>query len=332
MARGETVCVTGASGFIASWLVKSLLEKGYHVKGTVRNPEKAKFLMKFPGASERLELVAADLLEPGSFDSILQGCDGVFHTASPLPSMKPGEILGDPEAELVEPALKGTLNVLEACAKARPKRIVLTSSAMSMLFDPRNVPGALIDESFWSDPDIVRKYNAPAIAAYTIGKTLAEQAAWDFVKQHNLNMVVMNSVMVIGPTLLDTMNSTNELPFLMLNGTLKDIPNEVGVWVGVKDVVKAHILGYENPDAEGRYIISAKFMHYGDFAALLQKLFPQYNIDTRGGEYDAQSRAEPLILSTKKVTELGVEIEPLEQVLQEMVASFEEHKFLKRPR
>jgi nucleoside-diphosphate-sugar epimerase len=331
MARGATVCVTGASGFIASWLVKTLLERGYHVKGTVRNPEKAKFLMELPGASESLELVAADLLEPGSFDSILQGCDGVFHTASPLPSLKPGDTLGDPEAELVEPALKGTLNVLEACAKARPKRIVLTSSIASMFSSPKNVAGAVIDESFWSDPDIIRKSYTPAFAAYRLGKTLAEKAAWEFVKQHNLNMVVINPVFVIGPTLLDTMNSTNELPFIILNGTSKDIPNRVGAWVGVKDVVKAHILGYEKPDAEGRYPIYAKSMHYGDLAALLQKLFPLYNIETREGEYDAQPRAKPYVVSTKKLTDLGLEIEPLEQVLQEMVASFEEHEFLNRP-
>jgi nucleoside-diphosphate-sugar epimerase len=34
---GKTVCVTGASGFIASWLVKFLLDRGYTVRGTVRN-------------------------------------------------------------------------------------------------------------------------------------------------------------------------------------------------------------------------------------------------------------------------------------------------------
>lgn len=62
---------------------------------------------------------------------------------------------------------------------------------------------------------------------------------------------------------------------------MKDIPNQSGCWVGVKDVVKAHILGYEKPEAEGRYIINAGVMHYGDLAALLQKLFPQYNIMAR---------------------------------------------------
>jgi nucleoside-diphosphate-sugar epimerase len=80
---GKTVCVTGASGFIASWLVKLLLERGYTVRGTVRNPEKSKHLLQLPGASDNLKLVAANLLEQGRFDEAVQGCDGVFHTASP---------------------------------------------------------------------------------------------------------------------------------------------------------------------------------------------------------------------------------------------------------
>jgi nucleoside-diphosphate-sugar epimerase len=327
MAPGETVAVTGASGFIASWLVKTLLEKGYNVKGTVRNPEKAKFLLELPGAKERLQLCAADILTAGSFDSIFQGCDGVFHTASPTPSMKPGDTLANPEAELVEPALQGTLNMLESCAKARPKRIVLTSSIVSILVSPKNVPGAVIDESFWSEPDIIRAKLGPEPGAYTLGKKLAEKEAWDFVNKHDLNMVVMNPVYVVGPSLLNSMNTTNEFPYIIINGTMKDIPNAVGAWVGVKDVVKAHILGYEKPEAEGRHILSAKVMHYGDFAALLKKLFPQYNIETREDE-NQKPRASPYVLSTKKAKDLGVDFQPLEEVLQEMVASFKEHKFL----
>lgn len=84
MASGKTVCVTGASGFIASWLVKLLLERGYTVRGTVRNPEKSKHLLKLSGASERLKLVEANLLKPGAFDSAVQGYDGDFDTALPF--------------------------------------------------------------------------------------------------------------------------------------------------------------------------------------------------------------------------------------------------------
>ncbi|KAJ6768857.1 hypothetical protein OIU74_022504 [Salix koriyanagi] len=80
------VCVTGASGYLASWLVKRLLLSGYHVTGTVRDPENEKklaHLWRLEGAKERLRLVKADLMEEGSFDDAIMECSGVFHTASP---------------------------------------------------------------------------------------------------------------------------------------------------------------------------------------------------------------------------------------------------------
>jgi nucleoside-diphosphate-sugar epimerase len=81
---GKTVCVTGAGGFVASWIVKTLLDHGYTVRGTVRNLEKSKHLLEFPGATDRLNLFVANLMEPGSFDNVVEGCDGVFHTATPI--------------------------------------------------------------------------------------------------------------------------------------------------------------------------------------------------------------------------------------------------------
>ncbi|XP_050154019.1 phenylacetaldehyde reductase-like isoform X2 [Malus sylvestris] len=85
--QGKTVCVTGASGYIASWLVKLLLQKGYTVKATVRDPndpKKTEHLRSLDGAKERLHLFKADLLEEGAFDAAVDGCQGVFHTASPV--------------------------------------------------------------------------------------------------------------------------------------------------------------------------------------------------------------------------------------------------------
>ncbi|MBA0742978.1 hypothetical protein Gogos_005703 [Gossypium gossypioides] len=92
--KGGKVCVTGAAGFLASWLVKRLLLSGYHVIGTVRDPaneKKLAHLWRLDGAKERLKLVRADLLEEGSFDDAIMGCQGVFHTASPVikPSFDP---------------------------------------------------------------------------------------------------------------------------------------------------------------------------------------------------------------------------------------------------
>ena len=78
------VCVTGASGFIGSTIVKLLLEKNYFVKATVSNineKEKYSHLLRLPGANEKLNICEANLQTKGSFDSILSGCQALFHTA-----------------------------------------------------------------------------------------------------------------------------------------------------------------------------------------------------------------------------------------------------------
>ncbi|XP_021811269.1 tetraketide alpha-pyrone reductase 1-like [Prunus avium] len=125
------VCVTGASGFLASWLIKRLLLSGYHVTGTVRDPgnqKKLAHLWRLDGARERLRLVKADLMEEGSFDDAILGCHGVFHSASPV--LKPSS---DPKTEILEPAVEGTLNVLCSCKKNPSlRRVVLTSSSSAV--------------------------------------------------------------------------------------------------------------------------------------------------------------------------------------------------------
>ncbi|KAF9587148.1 hypothetical protein IFM89_039631 [Coptis chinensis] len=152
MFKGK-LCVTGASGYLASWLVKRLLLSGYHVKGTVRDPgnqKKLAHLWQLEGAKERLELVK----------------DGVFHTASP--------VLGDPKArpspltciyaEILDPAIKGTLNALRSCKK-NPllTRVILTSSSATVRvrddFDP-NVP---LDESSWSSVELCERLQSGSL-------------------------------------------------------------------------------------------------------------------------------------------------------------------------
>ncbi|KAM3384404.1 hypothetical protein ACQJBY_008824 [Aegilops geniculata] len=81
------VCVTGAAGYIASWLVKKLLETGCTVHGTLRNlgdEKKAGLLRGLPGAAERLVLFEADIYDAASFEPAIQGCEFVFLVATPL--------------------------------------------------------------------------------------------------------------------------------------------------------------------------------------------------------------------------------------------------------
>ncbi|KAG6629912.1 hypothetical protein CIPAW_14G117700 [Carya illinoinensis] len=177
---GKLVCVTGASGYIASWLVKFLLQRGYTVRASVRDPTLNK---------ERLHLFKENLLEEGSFDTAIQGCEGVFHTASPFYLD-----VKDPEAELLDPAVKGTLNVLNSCTKsASVRQVVLTSSIAAVANNGRpRTPDVVVDETWFSDPEICKE----AKLWYVLSKTLAEEAAWKFAKESGLAMVAINPAMV----------------------------------------------------------------------------------------------------------------------------------------
>ena len=110
-------------------------------------------MLALEGAKERLQLVKANLLEEGSFDSAIDGCQGVFHTASPF-----YHDVKDPQAELLDPAVKGTINVLSTCLKTPSvKRVVLTSSIASVAFNgmPRT-PETIVDETWFADPEYCR--------------------------------------------------------------------------------------------------------------------------------------------------------------------------------
>uniref|UniRef100_A0A7N0VM29 NAD-dependent epimerase/dehydratase domain-containing protein n=1 Tax=Kalanchoe fedtschenkoi TaxID=63787 RepID=A0A7N0VM29_KALFE len=201
----ELVCVTGASGYIASWIVKLLLQRGYTVNATVRSirdTKKIAHLLALDGADERLHLFEADLLEEGSFDSAIQGCQGVFHTASPVLVS-----VSDPQTELIGPAVNGTLNVLKSCSKAPSiKRIVITSSISSMIFNGKPLtPDVVIDESWYSDP----VYCKETKLWYKLSKTLAEEAALKFAKEHELDLVTIHPGFVIGPPLQEALNITD---------------------------------------------------------------------------------------------------------------------------
>ncbi|KAJ7537089.1 hypothetical protein O6H91_12G096900 [Diphasiastrum complanatum] len=148
-----TVCVTGASGYLGSWLVKRLLERGYRVRGTVRdleNPAKTAHLLRLVGAKERLQLVKAGLLDERSFDAAFSGCEGVFHTASPV--MFEAD---NPQAQVIEPAVTGTLNVLKACANnPTVHRVVMTSSTSTLRYPEIELSNQVLDESNWSSVEL----------------------------------------------------------------------------------------------------------------------------------------------------------------------------------
>ncbi|KAK8469266.1 hypothetical protein PHAVU_005G034666 [Phaseolus vulgaris] len=317
---GQVVCVTGASGFIASWLVKFLLQRGYTVKATVRDlsdPKKVDHLLNLDGAKERLHLVKANLLEEGSFDSAVQGCHAVFHTASPF-------FMGakDPQTELLDPAVKGTLNVLKSCVNSPTlKRVVLTSSVAAVVNNERpKTPDVVVDETWFSDPEFCRKNGG----WYDLSKTLAEEAAWKFAKEHNIDLVTINPALVSGPLLQPVLNTSAAAVLNFVNGspTFKNIT--LG-WIDVRDVAMAHILAYENASANGRYLLVERVEHHSNAVKILRDLYPTIQLP----EKCIDDKPYPAIyqVSKEKAKSLGLEYTPLEVSLKDTVESLKEKKF-----
>ncbi|KAK6164133.1 hypothetical protein DH2020_000997 [Rehmannia glutinosa] len=319
---GKTVCVTGGSGYIASWLVKYLLQRGYNVKATVRypnDPKKTNHLLSLDGAKERLKLLKADLLEEGSFDAAVAGCDGVFHCASPFFLET-----SNPQEELIDPAVKGTLNVLGSCAKTPSvKRVILTSSEAAIAFNrtPRTSE-TVIDETWWADPDYCRENQM----WYVLSKRLAEGAAWDFAKEKGIDLVSINPCCVIGPMLQPMLNTSCGQVLSLINGS-ETYQNTAYGWVHVKDVVDAHILAYEKPEANGRYYIVERCARPYDLVQILRELYPNLKLPERCAD------DKPLVpnykVNTERAKKLGVVFTPLKQALKDTVESLKEKGFFK---
>ncbi|KAK4492381.1 hypothetical protein RD792_003186 [Penstemon davidsonii] len=318
----KTVAVTGASGYIASWLVKFLLEKGYTVKASVRDPSdpnKTQHLLELDGAKERLHLIKADLLEEGSFDALVDGCVGVFHTASPFFFET-----NNPQADLIDPALKGTLNVLASCAKTPSvKRVVLTSSAAAVAYNGKPLtPEVVVDETWWSSADFCRENQM----WYVLSKTLAEEAAWKFAKEKGIDMVAINPALVIGPLLQPTLNTSSAAILDLINGA-ETFPNSIFAWINVQDVAYAHILAFENTSANGRYLTVDETVHYAEVVNILRELYPTLKLPEKCA--DDKPYAPTFNISSERAKSIGVEFTSLKQSIKETIESLKEKKLFK---
>lgn len=256
------VTVTGASGFIALHCVRELLQRGYRVRGTLRSPSKqaavrAALAPLEPG--DRLSFVETDLSDDAGWDEAMAGATYALHVASPLPNHPPRDA-----DELIRPAREGTLRALAAASKAGVVRLIMTSSSAAVMSGRDREPGRTFDENDWSDL-------GQPMGAYERSKTLAEQAAWEFVRglppERRLELVTMNPVFVLGPSLLGTDNTSNEIVRKLLRREVPGIARlQLGL-VDVRDVAIAHVLAMIVPEAAGeRFILCGESRWMQDIA------------------------------------------------------------------
>jgi nucleoside-diphosphate-sugar epimerase len=256
---GETVLVTGGSGFVGAHCILQLLAAGHPVRTTVRSLERepeVRAMLTAAGAETAgaLSFAAADLTSGVGWSEAVDGCELVLHVASPFPLAVPKH-----EDELIVPAREGTLRVLRAAREAGVRRVVLTSSFAAMGYGPPPA-GRPFSEEDWTDPD------RPGLTAYVKSKTIAERAAWDFLEREggDLELSVVNPVGVLGPVLGPSLSTSIQLVKRLLDGGMPGVPRLSFGLVDVRDVADLHLRAMTDPAAKGQRFLAIA----GDFMAM----------------------------------------------------------------
>lgn len=267
----KPILVTGATGYLAGWLVKILLEEGFTVHAAVRDPnrkEKTWHLDKIAAESKgTLRYFATDLLKEGSYAEAMEACELVFHTASPFSSN-----IQDAQKELIDPALKGTANVLmQANQTASVKRVVLTSSCAAIYNhadEVERMPNGELNESIWNTTSSLTDN------PYSYSKTLAEKRAWEIATaQDRWDLVVINPSFILGPFLNPEATTSESFRIMkqMGDGTFKQGAPRIGIGtVDVRDVALAHFKAGFTPEAQGRHVTSAHNSNFLEMAKILR--------------------------------------------------------------
>uniref|UniRef100_A0A8I6YHE6 NAD-dependent epimerase/dehydratase domain-containing protein n=1 Tax=Hordeum vulgare subsp. vulgare TaxID=112509 RepID=A0A8I6YHE6_HORVV len=253
-SKKKTVCVTGAGGFVASWLVKRLLSTGdYTVHGTVRDlgDRKTGHLKALDGAGERLRLFKADVLDYATVACAVAGCGGSSTSPAPSPPTNPRT---QRWRSWLAPAVRGTQNVLKACHQAKVGRVVVVSSAAAVAMNPSFPRDAVLDEDAWSDEDHCRT----AGMWYALSKTLAEREALAHAGRTGLDVVTVCPP-ALGPRPAAAARGQHQhSSSLVLINLLKGagdagaVEDKARNAVDVRDLADALVLAYETPEASGR--------------------------------------------------------------------------------
>jgi dihydroflavonol-4-reductase len=261
------VLVTGGSGFVGSHAILQLLKEGYLVRTTVRSlNRKAEVISMIrhggidPG--NRLSFVEAELTSDAGWADAVGGCEFVLHIASPFIEKEPKNA-----DDLIIPAREGALRVLRVSRDAKVKRVVMTSSFAAIGYGHKPTTEAFT-ENDWTD------LSDKHLSAYVQSKTLAERAAWDFMKEEGgkLELTVINPVGIFGPVLGPDYSGSIKLIQLLLEGKMPRLPHLYFDTVDVRDVALLHVLAMKNPKAKGQRFIAASGQSTGlkEIAGLLK--------------------------------------------------------------
>jgi len=315
------IAVAGASGLVGANITKAALARGYAVNGGMRNPAPhADRLMNLQGAASGLRLEAADMMDAGSFDPLVEGVDGVFiaclipvyHAPDGTPARELDDARG--RAEIIQPTVDGCLNIMRSAIKAGVRDIVICSSTSSTNPVP---PVAMKNEvDHWSDAAQqfeAKKYTSAA-------KTVMETAAFALAKEHGVRLCVLLPTLMLGPMVLPGHGKEGFMDALarMLRGEVgrhAQTPNDSSSMAHIEDVAALFLAAYENPSASGRYFAVRESWHWNDIYRTLKEIEPSLKIPP---PFEG-APAAPTGFDFTRRDSLGVKMRDIPEILKDAV-------------
>lgn len=344
--QSKPVLVTGATGYVAGRLVEKLLKEGLTVHAAVRQPEndeKLKYLNALAkNANGTIKYFKADLLDEGSYDEAMQGCQVVFHTASPFVRN-----VNDPQKDLIDPAKLGTRNVLTSANRIESvERIVVTSSCAAIYGDAADtlsMPNGELTEDQWNTTSSLDHQ------PYSYSKTEAEKEAWRIAEsQDRWKLVTINPSFVLGPAINPFATSESFAIMKQIGkGDFKMGGPEFNIGcVDVRDLAEAHYEAGTRQYVEGRHIISGANAGFLEIASIVKEKYPSLPISTRKlpkwflwliAPTVGMTRKEVKLNigypwkanNTKSKEALGITYRPLRDTVEEFFDQLVEHEVIK---
>ncbi|TQW00599.1 hypothetical protein V2A60_001669 [Cordyceps javanica] len=325
----DILLFTGATGMIGFRTLIHLLERGnFHVRVAVRSQSSYDRLLSYtpvaPYASQIESVIVPDITVPGAYDEAVKGVTHIIHVASPIP----GPQTADLEADLIEPAIQGTVGILQSAHKvAGVKKIVITASVVSLTSSAHMATGATINEETRA-ADTKRPF-ANAFAAYAASKALSFQATDDFISKHRpaFDVVRILPSFVIGRD--DTVTEVSQIA----KGTNGNVmgpllghphPSKLGGGsVHIDDVAELHVLALDPAVSDNQIFLASNpvSIEWADSFEIVKRRYPdEYAAGLFRFDSIPRPEAEPSNIDSSKATRVfGIKFKSYEEQVVSVV-------------
>ena len=233
------VLVTGGSGFLGSYIIKQLVEKGYTVRAIYRAHQPGSYTGPWWIAKEireKVEWVEGDVLDVVSLEDAMEGVDSIIHSAAVVSFSK------KERARMYQVNVEGTANVVNLALEKNVRRLIHISSVAAL---GRTTGGGHVDEEKkWED--------SKANTHYAKSKYKAELHVWRGISE-GLEAVILNPSTILG---YGDWNSGSSAIFQNIFKEFNWYSSGINGFVDVEDVARAAILFLENTISEQRFIVN----------------------------------------------------------------------------